>query len=562
MKISKYLLFAVLFYIPQSFADVQSISKKCASSFFKMQETAVNVGKQVVEKTSQVVGQAKQIAQNPKPALNQAKETAVASAKKGRQITASAVEQATGMAKQAGSAVANQTKQAVQDPKTALNQVKETAVASVEKGRQITASAVEQATDMAKQAGSAVAKQTKQTVQDPKTALNQARETASTGAEKGKQIAVSTVQGATHAVIHPKETLENAMQATSAFAGQVKEGFEQARNIQILQKWSEDHNEFEIDHQTAKEYAQNLNIKSVKEFNQLFKDIHFYTLSFTAMAPNMTDPVLKQMAEDVMTRFLIVSLRIVEDLPEINIKKVIKTTESYIGKTAIHEIMKKEFDRFNNENMSETYIRNAIKIMKKYVSKADLLEILEKGEFNPLFKDIISEMSLANLKLSPRVSDLLEQHEIDTVEKLKSYSDSELLAISGLGPKALEEVKSALIDYEINQMTTNLELSELAINPKILSILKTYEVKSITQLIQHTPEELLKMKQLGPKALEEIRNALTEKGLRLAGGGEPANVHTNLGHYTRAQIAIAMDAPMHEVKKMAAEDAKIADQKK
>ena len=381
MKIPKYLLFAILFYIPQSFADVQSISKKCASSFFKMQEMTSKAGKQVLEKTSQMVGQAKQIAQNPKPALNQAKETAVASVKKGRQITASAVEQATGMAKQAGSAVANQTKQAVQDPQTTLNQVKET----VEKGRQITASAVEQATGMAKQAGSAVAKQTKQTVQDPKTSLNQARETASTGAEKGKQIAVAVTQGTAHAVTHPKETLENAMQATGTFAGQIKSGFEQAKS-------QKDQSETSIDH----------------------------------------------------------------------------------------------------------------------------------------------------LNVSQRVIDVLKQAGIDSIEKLSSYSDAQLLDISGFGPKALEEMQNKVTrrerftnefmhgtarHYQGGLITNDLDL----LSTRSLNVLRHHGIESIAQLIQYTSEEFRKLDRVGPVTFNNIQTFIDVLGLKFAGSSQnPANVHTNL----------------------------------
>jgi len=81
-------------------------------------------------------------------------------------------------------------------------------------------------------------------------------------------------------------------------------------------------------------------------------------------------------------------------------------------------------------------------------------EIVVVGNLPPLPSEInddfANEEPSSHLRLSPRTKKRLRKHGITALQQLAACSRSELLAMSGIGPKTLKEIEDALQHYGIS----------------------------------------------------------------------------------------------------------------
>jgi DNA-directed RNA polymerase subunit alpha len=68
---------------------------------------------------------------------------------------------------------------------------------------------------------------------------------------------------------------------------------------------------------------------------------------------------------------------------------------------------------------------------------------------------------------------------------------------------------------EIPKKTLYMSIDELELSPRALNCLKNANIHLVGELVQKTEDELLKIKNLGRKSLNEVKNVLQEKGLDL-----------------------------------------------
>lgn len=83
------------------------------------------------------------------------------------------------------------------------------------------------------------------------------------------------------------------------------------------------------------------------------------------------------------------------------------------------------------------------------------------------------------------------------------------------------------IDTTSEEMRVKLEkfpilrnsISDLNFSVRVRNRLKRMEIRSIAQLVQHTADKLLEIRNFGPTCLDEVRQKLAKIGLSLAGEG-------------------------------------------
>lgn len=132
----------------------------------------------------------------------------------------------------------------------------------------------------------------------------------------------------------------------------------------------------------------------------------------------------------------------------------------------------------------------------------------------PKYRKIIGNVtigpteSISAIELSVRTYNALIRVGIDTVQKLMEASDSMLLNVRNLGPKALEEVlakKSELINkYGYKKVVQNTPLEELRRIDGTYNILMRMGIDTVEKLVELDEQTLLNYKNIGPKKTSNI----------------------------------------------------------
>lgn len=143
-------------------------------------------------------------------------------------------------------------------------------------------------------------------------------------------------------------------------------------------------------------------------------------------------------------------------------------------------------------------------------------------EYGLYFKEsetelIDKESDVKELLLSYTTYNALKNQGIVTIEQLIKYTEQDLLEMWRIGRKSLEEVKTKLQKYglglkevETKSIDNEEDISELQLSDRVYKILKEAGINSIEKLIGYTDLELLKIRNLGIKCLEEIHIKLRQ----------------------------------------------------
>jgi DNA-directed RNA polymerase subunit alpha len=71
---------------------------------------------------------------------------------------------------------------------------------------------------------------------------------------------------------------------------------------------------------------------------------------------------------------------------------------------------------------------------------------------------------------------------------------------------------------ELPEEVQNTALADLGLSPRVLNALRSKQIEKVGQVLSMDPEELLSIRNFGPRSLKELRQALEEAGLVPSGG--------------------------------------------
>jgi len=93
--------------------------------------------------------------------------------------------------------------------------------------------------------------------------------------------------------------------------------------------------------------------------------------------------------------------------------------------------------------------------------------------------------------------------------------------IGGL-PEDMEEEDPSFPDEETDDMTKILEMTieDLDLSVRSFNCLKRASINTVAELAEKTEDDMMKVRNLGRKSLEEVKKKLHELGLSLKEGGE------------------------------------------
>ncbi|OUT61164.1 DNA-directed RNA polymerase subunit alpha [Stieleria bergensis] len=150
-------------------------------------------------------------------------------------------------------------------------------------------------------------------------------------------------------------------------------------------------------------------------------------------------------------------------------------------------------------------------------------------------------MPVANFELSVRSRNCLSKMGIDTIGDLTRTSESELLSSKNFGETSLIEIREMLVSkgLKLGQFaheskkadppidTTHLSpdeqamlerpISDLNLSVRARKCMARLQLNSIGELLRKTGDELLECKNFGVTSLTEVREKLTDLGLKLRG---------------------------------------------
>lgn len=93
---------------------------------------------------------------------------------------------------------------------------------------------------------------------------------------------------------------------------------------------------------------------------------------------------------------------------------------------------------------------------------------------------------------------------------------------------------------ELPEEIQNTALADLGLSPRVLNALRSKQIEKVGQVLSMDPEELLSIRNFGPRSLRELRDALNEAGLVPSGQLESSSVEDDEDPETReAAEAIA-----------------------
>jgi DNA-directed RNA polymerase subunit alpha len=154
----------------------------------------------------------------------------------------------------------------------------------------------------------------------------------------------------------------------------------------------------------------------------------------------------------------------------------------------------------------------------------------------------VMEIPITDFELSVRSRNCLKRMNIKTLGDLTRVTESQLLASKNFGETSLEEIKAIMgqkglrigqsleqgQQYEFRyrpqqnlspeeQATLNKPVSELNLSVRARKCMNRLNIATLGELCQRTSDELLEAKNFGITSLNEVKEKLTQYGLKLRG---------------------------------------------
>jgi DNA-directed RNA polymerase subunit alpha len=200
-----------------------------------------------------------------------------------------------------------------------------------------------------------------------------------------------------------------------------------------------------------------------------------------------------------------------------------------------HQCYKQLHDAFPTDEKSRLFLKDADASREMFYDE-DAEKRFDK------FSQIL-EVPVTDFELSVRSRNCLKKMNIRTLGDLTRVTESQLLASKNFGETSLEEIKEMMLakglrlgqaleegarydprfrsqqpQYsEAEQAAMNKPISELNFSVRARKCMNRLSISTVGELIQRTADELLEMKNFGQTSLVEVREKLTELGLKLRG---------------------------------------------
>ena len=180
---------------------------------------------------------------------------------------------------------------------------------------------------------------------------------------------------------------------------------------------------------------------------------------------------------------------------------------------------------FLKEELNIYNIQELISAYKSLIEKDSYTAIIithavnQLKEFSPdsyeYLMNIQSEKLIDNieiLNLPDRIYEILLRNKIDSISKLSSMLEEDLIKIDGLGVTSIDIIKKALQEKELYLKR---DIKILNLPNRICKILLKNKIDSISSLAAKSEEELMEIKNLSRAGVDLIKEALKEKGQSL-----------------------------------------------
>lgn len=180
------------------------------------------------------------------------------------------------------------------------------------------------------------------------------------------------------------------------------------------------------------------------------------------------------------------------------------------------------------------YLEDALSAMKMYE--------VEKGPEVPKPTPEELKVSISELDLSTRTRNALLSAGVQTLGELIEKTEAELLATRSIGEHSIDEIKAFLARRglglrEAERAITPLlpsagppvvpspealemSIEELGLSLRTVKALDAAGISKVGQIIEKTEKEMLAIRHFGRISLQEVKEKLAEKGLRLREVGE------------------------------------------
>ena len=121
-----------------------------------------------------------------------------------------------------------------------------------------------------------------------------------------------------------------------------------------------------------------------------------------------------------------------------------------------------------------------------------------------------------SLEMTVRTENALLTHGIMTLNQLVLCTDNDLMRMPRMGRRTINEIKEALEKRSLTLKPDDRELFHpLEITKRAEKVLVNYGITTVAQIIEHSDHELMRVRDLGRKSLNEITQELAKHGLSL-----------------------------------------------
>ncbi|MFQ5813286.1 MAG: transcription termination factor NusA, partial [Anaerolineae bacterium] len=163
-------------------------------------------------------------------------------------------------------------------------------------------------------------------------------------------------------------------------------------------------------------------------------------------------------------------------------------------------------------------------LMRKEKARPTARELRVLGEAIDVIKTVAAKerakegVPIKVLGLSTRVYNCLEQAGIATVEEILeklAEGDEEMLAIKNFGPKSLAELKERLQAEGFVPVEGEVPIEVLDLSTRVYNCLDQAGIATVGEILERLAEgdeEMLAIKNFGPKSLAEVKERLQAKG--------------------------------------------------
>ena len=192
------------------------------------------------------------------------------------------------------------------------------------------------------------------------------------------------------------------------------------------------------------------------------------------------------------------------------------------GYTTLEEITElTDDDLLGIRNLNGKCVKEIRNVINEYKHDSVIDEIGDSDSSS----DVL-DLPLDELEFSIRTYNCLKRAGINTLGELCDRTPEDMFKVRNLGRKSLEEVLAKLQEYHLSlkdadedeeeqQEIMDITIEEMGLSIRSYNCLKRAGIYTLGDLSSRTPEDMMKVRNLGRKSLEEVLQKMKEYGVRL-----------------------------------------------